>query len=66
MNQPQTTLEDGYNVVFERDESEYVATVPSLNYLSARGETLDEARDNIRDHLALYLQTSSSTSNTSP
>ena len=49
--------EYGYNVVFERQgDGTYVATVPSLNYISTYGESLDEAREMVKDMLALYLQ----------
>jgi predicted RNase H-like HicB family nuclease len=49
--------EYGYNVVFERQgDGAYVATVPSLNYISTYGETMDEAREMVKDMLALYLQ----------
>ncbi len=49
--------EYGYNVIFERQaDGTYVATVPSLNYISTYGESLDEAREMVKDMLALYLQ----------
>ena len=49
--------EYGYNVVFERQaDGAYVATVPSLNYISTYGESLEEARAMVKDMLALYLQ----------
>ncbi len=49
--------EYGYNVVFERQvDGTFVATVPSLNYISTYGESLDEARAMIKDILALNLR----------
>jgi predicted RNase H-like HicB family nuclease len=44
-------------VVFEpSDEGGYTAFVPSLPGCVSEGETLDDARRNIREAIALYLE----------
>ena len=47
-----------YSVVFELDQAEggYVVTVPALPGCASQGETLEEARSNIREAIELYLQ----------
>lgn len=43
--------------VFEpSDEGGYTAYVPSLPGCLSEGDTLDEARENVRDAIALYLE----------
>lgn len=44
-------------VVFElSDKGGYTVSVPVLPGCTAEGDTLEDARDNIRDAIALYLQ----------
>lgn len=44
-------------VVFEEDpDGGFVASVPALPGCLSQGETLDEARANIREAIALYLE----------
>ena len=52
MNQSQTTLEYGYNVVFERTRNGYRVTVPAPDGLATTGDTLEEARDNAASLIA--------------
>ena len=44
-----------YAVVFERGDSNYSAYVPDLPGCISVGETLDEAEQNIREAIELYL-----------
>jgi antitoxin HicB len=48
--------EYGYTVIFEKEGDVFVATVPTLNYLSTFGETLGEARAMAAEAIALYLE----------
>lgn len=46
-----------YQVYFERDEDGvYVATCPSLPGCVSQGNTREEARQNIREAIELYLE----------
>jgi len=46
---------DGLRIVFEpSDDGGYTATVPELPGCISEGDTLDEARRNIREAIALY------------
>lgn len=40
------------------DEGGYIANVPSLPGCISEGESLDEARENIREAVALFLESS--------
>ncbi len=45
-------------IVFEpADEGGYTATVPALPGCISEGDSLDEARKNIREAIELYLET---------
>ena len=46
----------GYTVIFEKEGDAYTATVPALNYSSTYGETLDEAREMVKEMIGLYLE----------
>jgi antitoxin HicB len=48
--------EYGYTVIFEKEGDVYVATVPTLNYLSTFGETLEQARAMAAEAISLYLE----------
>ena len=48
--------EYGYTVIFEKEGDAYTATVPALNYSSTYGETLDEAREMVKEMIGLYLE----------
>ena len=50
------THEYGYAVIFEKKGDAYTATVPALNYSSTYGETLDEAREMVKEMIGLYLK----------
>ena len=51
-----TSREYGYNVIFEKEDDLYVATVPALDYSSTYGETLEEARQMVEELIKLYLE----------
>ena len=48
--------EYGYTVIFEKEGDAYTATVPTLNYSSTYGETLNEAREMVKEMIGLYLE----------
>ena len=51
------TDEYGYNVVFERQPNGgHCATVPTSGYLTTEGDALEEAREMVKDMIALYLE----------
>lgn len=46
-----------YNVIFQKeDEGGYSVWVPLLPGCTSQGETFEEALDNIKEAIALYLQ----------
>jgi predicted RNase H-like HicB family nuclease len=45
-----------YSVFYEQAEGGYVAFVPSLPGCHTQGETLEEAECNVREAVALYLE----------
>jgi predicted RNase H-like HicB family nuclease len=46
-----------YTAVFERaPEGGYIVSVPSLPGCMSQGETFEEARENIKDAIAAYLE----------
>jgi predicted RNase H-like HicB family nuclease len=45
------------SVVVEHDDHGYYAYCPELRGCQTQGETLEEAMDNIREAIALYLET---------
>ena len=47
------------NVVFIKDENGYFAHCPELPGCHSQGDTYEEARENIREALELYLETMS-------
>ena len=49
--------EYGYTTIFERQaDGRYTATVPALNFISTFGETMDEAREMVKDMIQIYLE----------
>ena len=48
--------EHRYTVLFEPAEGGYVVTVPALPGLITEGDTLDEAREMVRDAIRGYLE----------
>lgn len=45
------------NVLFEKDEHGYFAYCPQLKGCHSQGETFEEASENIREAVELYLET---------
>lgn len=46
-----------YNVIFQEEKSGgYSVWVPDLPGCASQGETFDEAKDNIREAIGLYLE----------
>ena len=45
-------------VIIEREGDGYVALCPEVD-VASQGETLDEARDNLKDALELFFETAS-------
>ena len=45
-----------YTVIFERDEDGYSVSVPALQGCLTQGDTFEEAQDNAKDVIALYLE----------
>jgi len=51
------TLEYSYTVLFEpAEEGGYIATVPALPGLVTEGDTLDEARQMVKEAILAYLE----------
>jgi len=50
-------MKNYYKVIFEpQEEGGYTATVPSLPGCVSEGDTYDEAMRNIREAIALYIE----------
>lgn len=47
------------NVVFSKDEDGYYVFCPELPGCQSQGDTFEEARENIKEALGLYLETMS-------
>lgn len=47
-----------FTAVIEREDSGYVATCPELD-IASQGDTVAEARANLREAIELYLETAS-------
>ena len=45
--------------IIEREDSGYVSLCPELD-IASQGETIEEARDNLREALELFFETASS------
>lgn len=45
-----------YNTIFQKEEKGYSVWVPSLNGCASQGETFEEALENIKEAIALYLE----------
>jgi predicted RNase H-like HicB family nuclease len=45
--------------IIEREDSGYVSLCPELD-IASQGETIEEARDNLREDLELFFETASS------
>lgn len=46
------------NTIFQKEEKGYSVWVPSLPGCASQGETFEEALDNIKEAIALYLEDS--------
>jgi len=55
-----------FEVVFESDEEGYHVFVPALKGCHSWGETRDDARDQIREAIELWLETAEETSTPIP
>lgn len=45
-----------YNVIFQKEEEGYSVWVPSLSGCTSQGETFEEALENIKEAILLYLE----------
>lgn len=54
------------NVIIEKDEHGYYAYCPELEGCQTQGDSLDEILDNIKEAVALYIETLSKDEITSP
>lgn len=45
-----------YNTIFQKEEKGYSVWVPSLSGCTSQGETFEEALENIKEAIALYLE----------
>ena len=45
-----------FPIIIEKDKDGYYATCPSLSGCSTQGESYEEAVDNIKDAIKLYVQ----------
>jgi len=48
-----------FNVLFQKDEHGYFVFCPDLKGCHSQGDTFEEAQENIREALELYLETMS-------
>ncbi len=48
--------EYNYSIVIEPDESGYHAYVPALSGCHSFGQTIDEAKENIKDAIQLHIE----------
>jgi len=46
-----------FNVIIEEDEHRYFAYVPSLKGCVTQGDNIEEAMQNIKEAIELYLET---------
>jgi len=51
-------MQKNFTAIVERDGSGFVALCPELD-IASQGETIDEARDNLREALELFFETAS-------
>jgi predicted RNase H-like HicB family nuclease len=52
------TMQKQLTAIIEREESGYVSFCPELD-IASQGETIEEARENLREALALFFETAS-------
>ncbi|MBF8249620.1 MAG: hypothetical protein HW400_221 [Candidatus Levybacteria bacterium] len=45
-----------YNTIFQKEDKGYSVWVPSLPGCTSQGETFEEALENIKEAMALYLE----------
>jgi len=45
-----------YNTIFQKEEKGYSVWVPSLPGCTSQGKTFEEALENIKEAMALYLE----------
>ena len=45
-----------YNTIFQKEDTGYSVWVPSLSGCSSQGETFEEALENIKEAIALYVE----------
>ena len=47
-----------FTAIIEKEENMYVALCPELN-IASQGKTVEQARDNLREAIQLFLETAS-------
>ena len=55
----QSPISHRFSAVFSKDEHGYFVYCPELPGCHSQGDTFEEARDNIREAMGLYLETMS-------
>jgi predicted RNase H-like HicB family nuclease len=48
-----------FNILFQKDEHGYFAFCPELKGCHSQGDTFEEAKENIREAIELYIETMS-------
>ena len=48
-----------FNILFQKDEHGYFAFCPDLKGCHSQGDTFEEAKENIREAIELYIETMS-------
>lgn len=48
-----------FNILFQKDEHGYFAFCPDLKGCHSQGDTFEEAKENIREAIELYVETMS-------
>lgn len=46
-----------FNIIFQKDENGYFVYCPELKGCFSQGDTFEEAKDNIKEAIELYLET---------
>ena len=52
-------MQKQFTAIIEREDDGYVALCPELD-IASQGDTIEEARENLREALALFFETASS------
>ena len=48
-----------FNILFQKDENGYFVYCPELKGCHSQGDTFEEAKENIREAIELYIETMS-------